>query len=71
MLCAMRAYTRVSIADPKFPTKKVNDSHGLNFVPTSILRSLAGKNHDGAAFRARFEGGTHGYREEGIRALGR
>jgi hypothetical protein len=46
----MRAYTRVSIAVMKFPTKKVNDSAGLNFAAASILRSLASKNHDGAAF---------------------
>jgi hypothetical protein len=46
----MRAYTRVSIAAKIFPTKKVNDSDGLNFVPASILRSLASKNHDDAAF---------------------
>ena len=53
VFCAMRAYTRVSIAEWKFPTKKVNDSDELNFVAASILRSLASKNHDGAAFRAR------------------
>jgi len=39
----MRAYTRISIAQAKFPTKKVNHSDELNFVPASILRSLASK----------------------------
>src|ERR1700759_5703835 len=53
VFCAIRAYTRVSIAVTKFPTKKVNDSDELNFEPASILRSLASKNHDGAAFRVR------------------
>jgi hypothetical protein len=38
----------------KFPTKKVNDSAGLNFAAASILRSLASKTTTARRFRARY-----------------